>query len=190
MVLAFGRSFGGRWPGAGLAPQVGAGLATGRDFAAGQVGAGLVVGRGQPQPPCEDPQPGQRCQRPHGAVLPVPRGVRTAIPEPELKLYVHGCLYFMAGFLVPRKVGDNHWDGWMSVLGVEKEWLKITPMRSPKRSKGQRKIPHGACIGREKSKAGRGSRKKTERVDGVMKHHTLQECYVTNSSISSQMDFS
>ncbi|XP_049978066.1 small VCP/p97-interacting protein isoform X3 [Alexandromys fortis] len=126
MVLAFGRSFGGRWPGAGLAPQVGAGLATGRDFAAGQVGAGLVVGRGQPQPPCEDPQPGQRCQRPHGAVLPVPRGVRTAIPEP----------------------------------------------------------------GREKSKAGRGSRKKTERVDGVMKHHTLQECYVTNSSISSQMDFS
>lgn len=72
----------GRWPGAGLAPQVGAGLAAGRDFAAGQVGAGLVVGRAQPQPPCEDPQPGQRCQRPHGAVLPVPRGVRTAIPEP------------------------------------------------------------------------------------------------------------
>lgn len=30
----------------------------------------------------------------------------------------------MAGFLVPRKVGDNHWDGWMCVLGVEKEWLK------------------------------------------------------------------
>lgn len=53
----------------------------------------------------------------------------------------------MAGFLVLRNVGDNHWDGWMGVLGVEKEWLKITPKRSPKRSEGQRKIPHGACIG-------------------------------------------
>ncbi|CAO2614521.1 hypothetical protein LEMLEM_LOCUS16608 [Lemmus lemmus] len=162
MGLAFGRSFGGAGLGRGLPLRWWQVSPQGGTLQRVRWGRGLSLGGTCNSPLCEDPQPGQRCQRPHGAVLPVPRGVRTSIPEP----------------------------------------------------------------GREKSKAGRGSRKKTERgrisgdfgypisggkeeeertvrkadgnirttirwtqVDGIMKRHTTG-VLCTNSSICSQMDFS
>lgn len=67
-----------RWGGS----YCGAGPGAGRSFAAGQVGAGFAPGRGLLQPPARIRVPGPGCLRPHGAVLPLSRGVRTTIPEP------------------------------------------------------------------------------------------------------------
>lgn len=71
----------GRWPGAGLAPQVGVGLAAGRDFAAGQVGAGLVVGQDLPQPPAKIPSRGRGASVPMGLCFPCP--AESAPPSPS-----------------------------------------------------------------------------------------------------------
>lgn len=80
--LRLGGACDGAGDGAGLASQVGTGLAAGRGFAASQVGAELAAGRGLLQPPAKTRVPRPGCRSLHGAVLPVSRGVRTAVPEP------------------------------------------------------------------------------------------------------------
>lgn len=70
-----------RWRG-GAGLLGGRGLAVGRGFVAGQVEAGLAAGRDLLQLPRRIRVPCPGCQRPHGVVLTVSRGVRTTVPEP------------------------------------------------------------------------------------------------------------